>query len=192
MMLNVFKTSAMASRRAMLFRPFSVGVDKLKAANSQGASFNDWNGLLSQVKREDVLACKDVNWMSNFVRSVALSGDAVQAEAVNEYHRKQFRKISTEDAIATLKELGAPDSGSPVNAQALQSQFWVWETLEEAIIGQVDEMELDTFFECFRAFLVNNKGSTFLMEQFETRIYREGVKSPFQAPVDLQTFVNSH
>ena len=104
---------------------------------------------MGQVKRDDVLSCDDTKWMSSFVRSVALSGDSTHADAIDEFHRKRFRKISTEDAVEILKELGGLDDGKAVNAINLQDRFWVWETLEEAIIGKIDEMELQTYYTCF-------------------------------------------
>ena len=85
----------MASKRTPSFmmrvntmRPFSITVDKLQQANAQGSAFGDWSGLLSQVKRDDILSCSDTAWMSSLVRSVALSGDSTHADAINEYHRK--------------------------------------------------------------------------------------------------------
>ncbi len=119
---------------------------------------------------------------------MALSGDNAQADNVNEYMRKNFRKLSTSDAVSILAELAEFDNGRPVNAVSLQGHFWVWETLEEAIVGKVDELDLDSYQKCFGAFLANNKASATLFEQMETRMYRENVDSPFQSPVDVETF----
>ena len=67
--------------------------------------------MLGQVTRDDIVSCTDSKWMSNLVKSVALSGDSTHTDALDEFHRKQFRKTSTEDAIATLRLLGELDDG---------------------------------------------------------------------------------
>ena len=102
--------------------------------------------------------------MSNLVKSVALSGDSTHTDALDEFHRKQFRKTSTEDAIATLRLLGELDDGQPHSAHSIGHSFWIWETLEEAIIGKIDEMEKDDFEKCFSAFVSNTKGSSHLID----------------------------
>ena len=129
---------------------------------------------LSSVKKEDVVACSDAKWMSSFVKQVALAGDGSYTDAIDEYHRKQFRKISKEDAIATLRLLGEHgEDGRPSSAISLHGSFWLWETLEEAIAGQVDELSAEDYELCFSALMANLKGSSNLLDEFETRMYRE-------------------
>ena len=129
---------------------------------------------LSSVKREDVVSCSDAKWMSSFVRQVGQAGDSSYTDAIDEYHRKQFRKISKEDAIATLRLLGEHgDDGKPWTATSLHGSFWLWETIEEAIAGQVDELSAEDYQLCFSALMANLKGSTNLVDEFETRMYRE-------------------
>ena len=101
---------------------------------------------LSSVKKEDVVSCQDAKWMTGFVKQVALAGDGSYTDAIDEYHRKQFRKISKEDAIATLRALGEMgEDGKPRTATNLHGSFWLWETLEEAIAGQVDDLSAEDY-----------------------------------------------
>ena len=137
--------------------------------------------LFSSVSRADIVASTDAKWIAQLVGQVATTGDATHADALDEYFRKNFRKVSFEDALATLKVLGC-------QANALDSSFWTWETLEEAVIGRVDEMDKETYVAVLSAFLQNQKGSTDLIDQLETRLYQETVDSPLQGPVDVKTF----
>ena len=70
------KPSAMFTRRA-----FAVSV-----------------GDLSSVKREDVLKSSDSKWIGSYVKAVVESGDASGAHSdnIDEYFRKNFRKMSSE------------------------------------------------------------------------------------------------
>ena len=100
-----------------------MAVDKINSAIGQGTSYSDWDGLLSGVSRDDVVSCTDGKWMSSFVKAVAISGDSTgqHADALNEYYRRNFRKISTEDAIATLTLLGQLVDEKPHYAASLDS-----------------------------------------------------------------------
>ena len=129
--------------------------------------------------------------MSKFVRSVALSGDSTHAEAINEYFRKQFRKISTEDALNCLNDLGARTAdGQCVNALALHDQFWIWETLEEAIIAKDFDIHQDE--NVLNAFMANCKGTPYLMDKLEMALYNGCATNPFQKPVTEQEFVDQN
>ena len=56
---------------------------------------------LANVKREDVVSATDSKWMGSFVEAVVRSGDAngAHSDAINEYFRKNFRKLSQEQAL---------------------------------------------------------------------------------------------
>ena len=105
--------------------------------------------------------------MTNVVESVALSEDGASehVQAVDEYYRKNFRKLSTEDAIHTLTGLAKlTKDGKRVRAESLDGSFWFWETVETAIIGKVDEMSESDFEQVFVSMMINAKGSQDLLE----------------------------
>ena len=62
-------------------------------------------------------------------------------------------------------------SDSP--AACLDGRFWVWESLEEAIRGEVDTMSVEQFQDTAKVFAINYKGSTDFKDLIENRIYRE-------------------
>merc|ERR1712183_1048766 len=107
--------------------------------------------------KDQIVGATDYSQIHSVVTSVATSGDASHTPALDEYFRKQFRKMSHEDAIKTLSSLG---EGRNI-ASALHTSFWVWETLEEAVIGKVDEDDIDqaTYINVMKAFTLNQKGS---------------------------------
>jgi hypothetical protein len=55
----------------------------------------------------------------------------------------------------------------------LDEKFWVWESIEESIRGEVDTISADDFNHVFHAFAVNFKGSRELIDNFETRATRD-------------------
>ena len=73
--------------------------------------------------------------MGALVKAVAMAhasghDTSAHADAVNEYFRKNFRKLSRQQALDILLPLGAD-----VTQKALcyDDKFWVWESLEEAL-----------------------------------------------------------
>ena len=68
-----------------------------------------------------------------------------------------------------LEPLGESEG---VEAQNLDCQFWVWESLDEAIRGSIDELTDEEYDKAFNAFAVNAKGSNELIDMFEMRLYR--------------------
>ena len=53
---------------------------------------------LGSVTRQDVLGASDSKWISSYVQAVVQSGDSSgsHSENLNEYYRKNFRKVSSE------------------------------------------------------------------------------------------------
>ena len=60
-------------------------------------------GDLGSIKREDVLA-SDSKWMGSYVSAVAEAGDdsGAHSENIDEYFRKNFRKMSSAQAHDVL------------------------------------------------------------------------------------------
>lgn len=106
--------------------------------------------------------------MGKLVTAVAESNDDQHVDAINEYFRKNFRKLSVRQALDVLEPLGEKD----VEAKNLDGKFWVWESLDEAIRGSIDELTDEEYDKAFNAFAVNMKGSNELMDMFEMRLYR--------------------
>ena len=125
-------------------------------------------GDLGSIKREDVLA-SDSKWIGSYVSAVAESGDASgsHGENIDEYFRKNFRKMSlsqANDVIGEVAKLSGP--------AACLDRFWIWETLEEAVRGEVDSMSEEEFINTVKAFAANYKGTQDLTDRLENRIYR--------------------
>ena len=91
---------------------------------------------LASVSQADLLASTDCNWVGQYVRSVIVADDVTHAAYVDEYFRKQFRKMSARDAYAVLEQLGNQTDRQV--AKCLDGSFWTWETLEEAVKGNTD------------------------------------------------------
>ena len=69
---------------------------QLEASISSGSN---WSNVLKSVTRDQVLASTDSKWMGAFVKAVAMAhasghDTSAHADAVNEYFRKNFRKLS--------------------------------------------------------------------------------------------------
>ena len=123
---------------------------------------------LGSVSRADVVGASDSVWMGKLVKEVAESGSDEHVDAINEYFRKNFRKLSVRQALDVLEPLSEMEE----QASNLDSQFWVWESLDEAIRGSVEELTQEEFDKSFKAFGLNQKGSNELLDRYETRIYR--------------------
>ena len=88
--------------------------------------------------------------MTEMANSPNSKNEGEICDAVDEYFRQNFRKVSFYDAKEIMCGLGT----APNKIQGLDDKFWVWETLEEATRGQVDEIskdEMGPFFKgwCF-------------------------------------------
>ena len=55
----------------------------------------------------------------------------------------------------------------------LDDKFWVWETLEEAVRAEVDNLSAEDFEKLHIVFCVNLKGSQDLLDVMEQRLYRD-------------------
>ena len=130
---------------------------------------------LGSINRADVIGATDTVWMGKLVKAVAESGDNEHAAAIDEYFRKNFRKLSVRQALDVLEPLGEEDlEGSNLDG------FWIWESLDEAIRGDVDSLTDEEFDKVFNAFSVHLKGSNELMDMFEARIYRRETDDLFK------------
>ena len=59
------------------------------------------------------------------------------SNSVNEYFRLNFRKMNFRQAYDILEPM-SNDSALEHGLNCLDDKFWVWETLEEAIRGDID------------------------------------------------------
>ena len=127
---------------------------------------------LGSVTRQDVLGASDSKWIGSYVQAVVQSGDSSgsHGENLDEYYRKNFRKVSSEQALDVIGSL-AQVSDQP--AACLDGRFWVWESLEEAIRGEIDEMTAENFDNTVKVFSMNYKGSKDLTDLIENRLYRD-------------------
>ena len=114
---------------------------------------------LAGVKREDVVGASDSKWIGSYAKAVVESGDSTgsHSDALNEYFRKNFRKLEYAQAMDVVSELATMEQDEP--AACLDRQFWVWESLEEAIRPEVLEMSLEDFEKVHQVFSLNYKGT---------------------------------
>ena len=54
-------------------------------------------------------------------------------------------------------------------SQSLDTQFWIWERIEESIRGEIETMSDDDYYAVYHGFAVNFKGSRELHDSFEQR-----------------------
>jgi hypothetical protein len=105
------------------------------------------------------------------VKAVTLSHSSeinTHAEAIDEFFRKSFRKITARQAFEILEPLG---QDTTEKAACLDNSFWTWETLEEAIRGNLHEFNDAEFLTLLRAFGGNYKGSREFLDLIENRVY---------------------
>ena len=174
MMRNMlFRANPLLSFQA--FRFSSVSLEALEQSIAQHKAAD----ALAGVTKADIVGSKDPKWLAQVVRSLAVAeahdshyNGEQTAAALNEYFRKNFRKISRDQALGYLRAFGATNSLS----RSLDNKFWFWETIEESIRGDVDTMSEADYDASFHAFAVNFKGSRELLDNFETRMIRENAE----------------
>ena len=112
---------------------------------------------LQAIKREDVIGSSDSKWIASYAEALVQSGDQTgsHSDALNEYFRKNFRKLSSGQALDVVNSLAQREEP----AACLDSCFWVWESLEEALRAEVDALSQEEFFNTVKVFSVNYKGS---------------------------------
>ena len=89
------------------------------------------------------------------------------ADNLEEYFRKRFRQLDFETAFDIVKGLGDEHQQ---RVALLDSKFWVWETLEEAIATRVSGLNKEDTYSVVRAFYGNLKGSENLQRELEQKI----------------------
>ena len=64
---------------------------------------------LGGVKREDVIGATDTKWIGSYAKAVVESGDSTgsHSDNLNEYFRKNFRKLDSAQAMDVVNELAA-------------------------------------------------------------------------------------
>ena len=126
---------------------------------------------IASVSRADLLASKDTKWVGQYVKAVATAGDETHAGHVDEYFRKNFRKLDHRQALDILEPMG--DQATKTQAQCLDGSFWTWETLETAVRGNINQYSEEELGSLMRAFGYNYKGSKDLIDEIQKRICLE-------------------
>ena len=116
-----------------------------------------------------MLATTDSKWLGNYMQKVVASEDVAGAENVNEFYRKNFRKVSSAQALDVVNALAEGGNGSKV--ACLDNQFWVWESLEEALRGEVDSLCEEDYRNVVTVFAANFKGSSDFIDLLEYKLY---------------------
>eukprot|EP00347_Sterkiella_histriomuscorum_P022973 403336438 len=146
----------------------SLNTSSLEAALKDPTHLN-WNQFFSSTNPKDV-AESDPRTVGKLLRVLSHTDDSQQTQAisnaVDEYFRKRFRTLDQEVALEILKDLGSQDSA---RIPALDSKFWVWETLETAVSQSVMNLNEEDLWKVTKAFYGNAKGSENFQRDFETR-----------------------
>ena len=79
--------------------------------------------------------------------------------------------MSTKQALDVVNAL-AEKCEAP--SACLDGKFWVWESLEEALRGEVENLSIDDYISTLKVFHTNYKGSQDFTDLLEYRVYREG------------------
>ena len=88
------------------------------------------------------------------------------ADTFEEYFRKRFRQLDSETALQILRGLGDEHQE---RIALLDSKFWVWETLEEAVADKLLDLNKEDHSRVMNAFFNNFKGSENLQRDLETK-----------------------
>ena len=89
------------------------------------------------------------------------------ADALEEYFRKRFRQLDYDTAFEIVRGLGDEHQE---RVALLDTKFWVWETLEEAIAPRVMDLNKEDTLRVAKAFIGNLKGSENLQRDLEEKI----------------------
>lgn len=96
-------------------------------------------------------------------------------QAIDEYFRLKFRKLSGRDAVELLIPLGEDPTKK---LTALDDKFWVWETIDEAVRPIVSDLTDEEVIKVSKALAANYKGSDDLWDFLIQKVHFYGAK-PF-------------
>ena len=105
--------------------------------------------------------------MKEMSKTPSSQNEGELCEAIDEYFRQKFRKVSFHDAKDIMCGLGTEKN----KIQGLDDKFWVWETLEEATRGQVDELSKEEMQSFFKGLTSQTQGSEEIHDLMHERIY---------------------
>lgn len=97
-------------------------------------------------------------------------------ELIDTYFRRQFRKLSVQDALAVIEKCSQTERGE---LESIEGVFWFWESLEEALHGRVHQLSQHDYEAVTKFFAVNFKGSHDFMEELMQRAIKN---TPFPWP----------
>ena len=125
----------------------------------------------SDVTRASLLESNDHKWVGQYLKSMSAAPLAETKEHtanIDEFMRKNFRKLTVQQALEIIEPISQGQS------VCLDSSFWTWETLEEALRGHISELSHEEFMSVLKAFNFNYKGSRDFLDLVEQRVYLDG------------------
>ena len=138
-------TTALLSKRLTGVRYFALNKEHLAIAN-QDPSKNDWHKFFSSFPASDV-AGSEVDSIAKLLRSLSFASDSEAANqprelynAIDEYFKQNFRKLTGQQALQIVMGLG---EDSHQKLTMLDDKFWVWETLDEALRPIAEDLNED-------------------------------------------------
>ena len=122
----------------------TLNASTLDQAISKGREgHQDWKGFFSEIKPSDI-ASSDIKSVGKLLKALTYASHSeVSSEhkalfdEINEYFRKRFRNLSTQDALEILVPLG---EDTTCKLSSMDDKFWFWETVEEAVRPHIDAL----------------------------------------------------
>jgi hypothetical protein len=91
--------------------------------------------------------------------------------AIDEYFRLRFRKLTASEAYKIVAHLG---EDADHKLTGLDDKFWVWETLDEALRPEIEDLGEQEVLQVAKAFAANYKGSEDLWDNLMKKVHFHG------------------
>ena len=170
------KRVLMANKQVAV-RGFALNNSHLQSALKDPSHLN-WGQFFAGVRASDVTG-SDNQSIANLLKVLShLDADSKEAQdqaelfnAVNEYFRLKFRKLSGKEALDIMLPLG---EDTEKKLAVLDEKFWVWETIDEALRPIISDLSEDQIIALTKAFAANYKGSEDLWDYMMQKVHFHG------------------
>lgn len=135
---------------------------------------------LAAVNRAQVLESKDPQWIGSYMRQISLqNAGSEHHEHLEELFRQNFRKMEFAQAMEICSALNKQEGDNHHRPTGFEDSFWVWETLENALTGKVDQMSSEQLSVVCQTFAANWKGSEEFNNELMCGVCAVTAPSPF-------------
>ncbi len=177
MFTNMLAKRALMANKQFAVRGFALNNSHLQAALRDPSHLN-WSQFFAGVRASDV-AGSDNQSVANLFKVLShLDAESKEAHeqaelynAVNEYFRLKFRKLSSKDALEIMLPLG---EDTELKVGVFDDKFWVWETIDEALRPVISDLSEEQVITLTKAFAANHKGSEDLWDFLMQKVHFHG------------------